>query len=274
MVGWPTLPDGTAESIAKRWPERAYVWAKHVEAELRELCSRYDATPRGVLPARYGFVVAVTTPQGCLVLRSSPDPDASTQADVAIALADLGVAPVVYETIGSEAGFWTVMDEVQPGVPLALMDRNTVDLGALAEPFAQMNNRPAPRPGMPSVFDWLRHRLEDDNLTELPAWREPAPTIERVAALAALDELARTAEPSLCHGDASTWNLLTSGRHHWKLIDPRGVSGEVAYDVAVAALKLRSALPPEEAASRLSKLVGTSPSRVADWMFIADAARV
>ncbi|GAA0742480.1 phosphotransferase [Dactylosporangium roseum] len=275
MVDWPELPAGIVAGIEKRWPDHARAWAADVETELREICDMYDAKPRTVLPARYGFVVAVDSPHGGLVLRSSPDPDASIQADVASALADLGVAPVVHETILAPSGLWMVLEEVQPGTPLALTDRSTVDLNALAAPFAAMLNQPAPRQVLPSVFDWLRERLKDDNLTDMPVWREgPAPLNERQEALGVLDELAQDTKPGLCHGDASTWNLLTSGDSGWKIIDPRGVSGEIGYDLAVIALKLRGDLPPADLGSRLAKAAGTDWDRVKRWISVAEAARV
>jgi streptomycin 6-kinase len=69
------VPPGVVDAIATRWPERARDWSIRVEGELQELCRRYDAKPRRVLPARYGFVVAADTPNGGIVLRSSPDPN-------------------------------------------------------------------------------------------------------------------------------------------------------------------------------------------------------
>ncbi|GGM51039.1 aminoglycoside phosphotransferase family protein [Dactylosporangium sucinum] len=274
MVDWPEVPEDVVVGVERRWPERARRWADAAPIELREICDMYDAKPRTVMRARYGFVVAADSPNGGLVIRSSPDPDAWTQADVAIALADLGVAPAIHETIVSITSLWTVMEELRPGTPLALTDRSTVDLDALAAPFAAMRNQLAPKPGMPSVFDWLRNRLEDDNLTELPVWREPAPIEERRDALRILDELVRDAEPALCHGDASTWNVLTSDAAGWKLVDPRGVSGEVAYDLAVVSLKLRSELSPATAGQQLAAAAGVDRDRVLAWIDTAEAARV
>ncbi|MEV4514494.1 phosphotransferase [Dactylosporangium sp. NPDC049525] len=275
MTDWPELPDGVAESIEKRWPGRAQPWAEQVEVELRLVCGAHNAVPRHVLPSRFGFVVAADSPRGGLVVRSSPDPDALLQAEVALSLAKLGIAPRVHETIASDVGLWTVMDEVRPGTPLALTDRNTVNLRMLAAPFAKMCGQPAPHVDMPSIFDWLRDRLEDDNLIDVPVYQDgPAPLGERQAALRTLDELASTAEPSLCHGDASTWNLLISSEGQWVLVDPRGVSGEPDYDLAVIALKLRSDLVPEQAARRLAGAAEVDSQRVLSWLAVAEAARV
>jgi streptomycin 6-kinase len=275
MTDWPQLPDGIVEGIEKRWPERARPWADQVEAELREFCQTFNATPRDVLAARYGFVVAADSPRGGLVFRSSPDPDALVQADVASALAGIGVSPAVHDIVATPSGIWTVMDEVLPGTPLALTNKSAVDLHALAAPFAAMYGQPAPRAEMLSIFEWLQIRLEDDNLSDIPVWRDgPAPIEERHDALDLLENLAQDSQLSLCHGDASSWNLLSSGSAHWQLVDPRGVSGEVAYDLAVVAMKLRGDMSTDEVAGHLARAAKVSIDRVLAWISIAEAARV
>jgi streptomycin 6-kinase len=227
-----------------------------------------------VQPARYGLVVAVDTVNGPLIMRSSPDPDGPLQAQVAAALADLGVAPAIHETITTDAGTWTVQDEVRPGIPLAHTDPARVDAEALAAMFRPMIDQPSPVPGLHSIFDWLRDRLEDEDLTELPPCLEPAPASMRRDALAILDDLARSTQPGLCHGDASTWNILACGSSRWMLIDPRAVHGEVAYDVAVLALKITRGEPTAFGMERLVEASNVDLERTRAWMRIADAARV
>lgn len=78
----------------------------------------------------------------------------------------------------------------------------------------------------------------------------------------------------MSHGDASTWNLLTSGWNGWKLIDPREVAGEVAYDLAVVALKLRGELSASAVGVRLAIAAGASPMRVQNWIKVASSARI
>ena len=49
---------------------------------------------------------------------------------------------------------------------LADIDPATITLDAPVSPLAAMNDQLAPAPGMPSIVDWLRDRLEDDRLTK------------------------------------------------------------------------------------------------------------
>jgi streptomycin 6-kinase len=127
---------------------------------------------------------------------------------------------------------------------------------------------------MPSIVDWLRDRLEDDHLTELPPGATIAAAEKRCTALNVLDELAYGVTPGLCHGDASTWNILASGQTGWKLIDPRGMSGEPAYDVAVLGSKVARHVPAHDIAPVLASAADVDPERVRAWMLVADAERV
>jgi streptomycin 6-kinase len=82
------------------------------------------------------------------------------------------------------------------------------------------------------------------------------------------------APPWACHGDASLWNVLAHGDSDWKLIDPRGMSGEVSYDVGVLAFKIARNQSPALIAARLARAADVDPERVQAWMTVASAARV
>src|SRR6266540_135977 len=269
-----TVPPTVVSAVQARWPAHTRDWPTHVEAELLELCERYEAKPREVLPARYGFVVAADTADGGIVLRASADPRGPTQAEVARALAKLGAGPTVHEAIVTDDGTWTVLDEVRPGTPLAMTDLSTVSLDALAIPLAAINGQPTPLLGMPSILDWLRIRLEDDELADLAPGTSVAPIGVRRVAIDVLGELATDATPGLCHGDASMWNVLANGHSDWLLIDPRGMTGEISYDIAVLAFKIARQQSPALIAARLAQAIGVDPERVQAWVTVASAARV
>src|SRR5213592_4759271 len=85
---------------------------------------------------------------------------------------------------------------------------------------------------------------------------------------------ASTHTPGLCPGDASPWNLLTGDAGRVFLVDPRGVSGEVEYDLAVVALKAAPIVPAQETVPYLAALVGIEPGRARAWLAVASSARV
>lgn len=274
MTAAPMVPAHVLANVRQRWPEIADAWAQHVEIEFLALCDQYRATAHTVLPARYGYVVAIDTPDGPLVLRGSPDPHGPDQAIVATALAGLGISPMVHQTLATDHGTWTVLDRVLPGTSLIQSDPAAIRLDALFAPLAAMRHQPAPRVGMPSILDWLRDRLKDDDLTDLRPGTTIAPAEEREAALSLLAELARDHTPGLCHGDASMGNLIASGTDRWMLIDPRGMTGESAYDIAVLAIRAARLHTSANLIPHIARLADVTAERVQIWMTIANAARV
>lgn len=268
------VPDAVISGVRNRWPDRADAWANAVQVELSDLCKRFQARPRSVFPARYGYLVAADTPNGGIVLRSSPDPAGVRQAEVAKSLANLGVAPRVHEVVSTDSGTWAILEEVKPGIPLAEIGpaENTVE--ALVASFRLMRDQPPPIPGMPTIVDWLRERLNDDELTDIPPHATVAPLNERNDALNLLDKIADGWIPALFHGDTSPWNILADEQRGWSLIDPRGLCGEVAYDIAVLGLKLAGNLPNRDLADLLGTATGLDAGRVYSWMSICLAARV
>ncbi|MBB2945343.1 streptomycin 6-kinase [Actinoplanes lutulentus] len=268
------VPAAVLANVRRRWPETAESWAAQVPVQFRAICERYQAIPREVLSARYGFVVAVDATDGPLVIRSSPDPHGRDQAAVSVALANLGTAPPVHEAFSDERGTWTVLDRVLPGTPLSQVDPATVDPKALFAPLAAMAAQPPASPDLPSILDWLRDRLENDDLADLRPGTAVAPASERRAALAQLTDLARDHTPALCHGDASSGNILARGRRGWMLIDPRGMTGEHGYDVAVLALRVSVVRSSPGLVSLIADLTRVDSDRLRAWMKIAQAARV
>jgi len=271
---WPTVPAPVMAGIQRRWPDRAQPWANAVLDELRSLCAKYDATPRTVMPARFSLVVAADTPHGPIVLRSSPDSDGPRQAQVAAALAKIGVSPTIHEATTNGTGTWMLLDEVQPGTPLGDTNPAEVTLESLAAPLAAIASNTELATGLPHISDWLRHRLEDEHLTEVAPRTGIAPAKQRREALQTLDDLTRNARSSLCHGDTSPWNFLADRTSGWMLIDPRGVSGEVEYDLAILAMKIAACDAREAVVMRLTRTCGADSSRTRAWTVVAEAARV
>src|SRR5262249_53421535 len=129
-------------------------------------------------------------------------------------------------------------------------------------------------PGIPSIVDWLRIRLEDDDLADLAPGTVVAPADARARALDVLDQLAADHTPKLCHGDLSPWNVLADQHKGWSLIDPRGVSGEVHYDIAVLGLKIARTDDPIPVVALLARTIGVAPHRAHAWLTVASACRV
>jgi streptomycin 6-kinase len=228
------------------------------------------------MPSRFGFVVSAVGERLSLVMRASPDPDGAHQAQAARVLAELQIAPAVHEVTTTATGTWTVLERVTPGTPLLDIDISAKTLVSLARMLGPLDGVSAPSPSMPSLGDWLRGRLENDSLSELPPGFGVAPRRLRERALSVLRDLEPEAMGQLCHGDASPWNVLAGQGGRTFLVDPRGMRGDVAYDVAVIALKLKQyrSSVTGVVAPNLASLAGIDSERVLAWLEVANAARV
>jgi streptomycin 6-kinase len=122
---------------------------------------------------------------------------------------------------------------------------------------------------------WIRSRLTALPLDDMPPHRQPVSEHQRRDAIGALDVLGPPPPGRLCHGDLSPGNVLV-GRDRLWLIDPRGINGESAYDVAVVALKacLDDPDPAADLARSLAEAARTDSDRAARWVPIAAAACV
>jgi streptomycin 6-kinase len=169
------------------------------------------------------------------------------------------------------------MEQIDPGTRLDRTDLSFDLVHAIVNVLRRIDAQPAPVSDMRRIDQWLRERLDDDQLTDLAPGRLGASVAERQQALRVLDHLSDQPDrQNLCHGDLHPGNVLVRADGRLFLIDPRGVSGEVAYDVAVLALKAVRGAPAaaRAVAVQLSTCVGVDPQRVQAWVRVASAARV
>lgn len=277
MTTTVTIPSTVANNVRNRWPDVGERWCSQVLGEFDEFCTRYQATPVQVLPARYALVISAETGVGRVVARSTPDPDGPAQAAVAQALAEHEIGPQLLEVYMTDVGTWTIAVEVIPGTSLADLDPSTVKPDSVTELFRRLAGQPAPPTKMGRIDEWLRYRLTDSNVVDLPVGQVIAPEQERHEATSTLDGLVATGNMGqLCHGDSYPGNVLmgNAGRLLW--IDPRGMTGEASYDVAVFSLKASRHVVPHAVhmATYLAEQAGIDPDRARSWVGVANAARV
>lgn len=268
------VPSAVAAAARGRWAH-GDEWVNSVHAELKQLCAELHAQPTRVLPARYSFVVETKTSRGPIIIRGSADPMAKHQATVARALATLGVAPAIHAVTPTATGAWTVMDQVQPGTSLVDLPNHGHRISGFTDVLRVMVGQPAPSACLPRLTDWLEQRLCSVVLDDAAPSLGPPSDLERERATAALRDLNDDpAATRLCHGDTSWGNILLGHRDRLALIDPRGMSGDIAYDTAVFALKAGHLADAPKVAASLANSVGLDPDRVLAWLAIARAARV
>jgi hypothetical protein len=199
-------------------------------------------------------------------LDANPQPGAAFTA--AVALAEAGLSPaVLYANMSS----WVIITkQILPGITAverqpdpALLGRRLKQLRFLPEAL-----------GSPKLKVFLSARLENVLCSGDVAVSSTVQTPEaRFEALRILGDLPESDQ--VIHGDVSRGNILhgaagDSGQSLW-LVDPRGVTGDWQYDIAVASWKCRY---DQDQLSVLCAASGADPDTVAAWLFVARAARV
>ncbi|WP_161992509.1 phosphotransferase [Pseudonocardia sp. EV170527-09] len=271
----PLHPE-VARAAHARWPDRAPAWIEALPVELTEVCAALSVTPTGTtFSARSALVVEATTSAGArVVLRSSPDPDAVHQAAVLEQLSRAGLAPAVHLLRNTPTSTWTALDAAEPGASFAEQEPRPRDLARVATMLRTLADEDGV-PSVPSIVPWLRARLTYPPVDDQPPHRGPESAAVRDAASVVLDDLAGDMLARLCHADLSPPNVL-HGRGRLWFIDPRGMNGEAAYDIAVLALKLCD--DHLDAARALARSIAlssdTDPDRADAWVTVADAATV
>ncbi|MDN5919323.1 MAG: phosphotransferase [Pseudonocardia sp.] len=271
-----TLDPTVERAIRQRWPERADHWMADLPERLDVLCHELGVTPRRCFPSRFALVVEAESPSGAaLVIRSTPDPGAGHQTAVLERLAAADLAPVVHRVDRTPCAVWTVMDAVRPGTPLDTAEPSTIPSDGVVK---LLRGLAAGEPGpadLPDLTEWITPRLTDPPLDDQPPHGGPASEHERLRAMDVLGELARSRRTELCHGDLSPGNALIAGSR-LLLIDPRGINGEAAYDVAALALKTsrHDVTLARAAAAGLARTVDVDPDRAEQWAIVAAAATV
>ena len=118
----------------------------------------------------------------------------------------------------------------------------------------------------PHIKDWLK-ALDKD-------WNIPNHYLQKARQLR--DQLLKTAEPDVfLHGDLHHDNILQNG-NDWVVIDPKGVIGEPAYEVAAF---IRNPMPEllnhadvpniiHNRITRFAELLELPSQRILDWCFV------
>lgn len=122
-----------------------------------------------------------------------------------------------------------LMERLQPGHSLASISLNGDDEKATAILVDVLKqSRPATLPSAcPSLFDWAKGF---DRYIATGGDRIPKPLVE-TARRVFLDLCESQKHPQLLHGDFHHYNLLFDLRRGWTVIDPKGVIGEIEYEI-------------------------------------------
>jgi len=122
----------------------------------------------------------------------------------------------------------TLLERVEPGDMLQTLGDDEAEVNIAAAIMRGLRCPPPEGHDFPRARDWLADALAPD---ALPGRKHEMPWIPR--ALDRIAEIAADAEPEyLLHGDLHHMNILSGQREPWLAIDPHGVVGDAAWEIA------------------------------------------
>jgi len=122
----------------------------------------------------------------------------------------------------------TLLEHVEPGTMLHTLGDDEAEVSIAAAIMRGLRCPPPEGHDFPQASDWLAAALAPD---ALPARKREMAWIPR--ALDRITEIAAGAEPEyLLHGDLHHMNILSGQREPWLAIDPHGVVGDAAWEIA------------------------------------------
>jgi streptomycin 6-kinase len=158
-----------------------------------------------------------------------------------------------------------LLERLEPGAMLHTLSNDEAEVSIAASVMRGLW-RPAPEEHeFPQARDWLAQALSP---TTLPARKHQLPWIVR--ALDRASELAAEAEPEyLLHGDLHHMNILSDQREPWLAIDPKGVVGDPAWEIAPFLFNNLGRFPEarivRRRADQFAEELGLDRARVYTW---------
>jgi streptomycin 6-kinase len=247
---------------------RRAIWEASLPARAEALVLRWGL--RNLAPLARGGTGArlfmAEAPAGPAVLKLSlPGQAVRAEADALAGFAGEGAARLL--AADPEAGA-LLLERLSPGAPLRALAEQDDDAATLAAAQVMQALRRPPPAGalLGDAAGWVR--LLDRALAE--AWPLPRPMLDHAAGL--FRELAAGApSPVLLHGDLHHDNVLGDGMC-WRAIDPRGLSGDPAFEAA-ALLRNPPGSPLVARAARrvaiLAEATDLDRRRIAGWGYAA-----
>lgn len=265
------LPAEFSRTITQLYGERGQRWLAELPALLGTFAQRWGLALGAPFTLSYNYVAPATRTDGTAAVLKVGVPNPELLSEIAALRHYAGRGIVRLLDADADAGA-LLIERLAPGVPLAQLS-NDEEATALAAGVMRALWQPAPAEhDFPTVARWgqgfarMRARFGGGTGPLPPA------LVARAEALFA-ELLASAGPPTLLHGDLHHDNILSAGRAPWLAIDPKGVVGEPAFEVAAFLRNphgrvLRAANPARLLARRVdifADALGIERARLLAW---------
>jgi streptomycin 6-kinase len=233
------IPDPFARRMVELHGAAGAEWLDYLPSLLDECAKRWSLTiGPAFVPLSYNYVAPAVCSDGrdATLKVGVPNPELRTEIE-ALRIFD-GQGSVLLLDADAEKGL-LLLERLMPGLPLSVA---AVDERATSIAVRVMKQlwKPVPEGHIfPSVERWasglerLRHEFDGG------CGPFPEALIEQAETLFS-ELIASSQEPVLLHGDLHHGNILSAERQPWLALDPKGVVGEMEYEVGAL---LRNPMP-------------------------------
>ncbi|MFO1257694.1 MAG: aminoglycoside phosphotransferase family protein [Gammaproteobacteria bacterium] len=241
-------------------------WLKGLPEIISKITKEYNlANLKPVNNLSYNYVLSGFQGPQPIILKLGLDIDGfKREAAALMAFEGFGIVQIFSENTGL-----LLLECAVPGVSLkAHFPKNDDEaINITANVIKRLHKAPMPSPHQfPHVKDWLA--VLDSDL------KMPVQPLQKARQLR--DQLLKTAKPDVfLHGDLHHDNILQNG-NDWVVIDPKGVIGEPAYEVAAF---IRNPMPEllnyddteniiHNRVTRFAEFLELPSQRILDWCFV------
>lgn len=264
------LPAEFQQRVRRVFKESGADWLRRLPDVLRACEQRWSLRLGPPFELSYHYVAPATLPDGTeVVLKAGVvHPDLLHQIQTLRLYGGRGMVRLIDADEGAGV---MVLERVRPGATIVDLPDDDATLIA-AGIMRQLRLPPPPDCGLPTLAEWA---------TALDRVRDhcgggTGPIPERLFEMARVywrEMLASAGPPVVLHGDLHHWNILRDQRRGYVAIDPHGVLGEPAYEVAALLGNPNTRLrffadPPGTMARRLDILhdaLGYDRQRMLRW---------
>lgn len=254
------------QNIINLYGEKGRQWQENLPNHVAQLANTYGLSNlKAVNNLSYNYVLSGLQGAQPIILKLGLDIDGfKREAAALMAFSGFGVVEILSENNGL-----LLVECAVPGISLKFYfpEKDDEAINITANVIKRLQKAPIPSThAFPHIKDWLE-ALDGD-------LKIPAPTLQKARELR--DQLLKTAYPDiLLHGDLHHDNILQNG-NDWVVIDPKGVIGESAYEVAAF---IRNPIPelltyadaPNIILNRITRfaeLLELPSQRILDWCFV------
>jgi streptomycin 6-kinase len=254
------------QNIINLYGEKGRQWQENLPNLVAQLGNTYGLSNlKPVNNLSYNYVLSGFQGPQPIILKLGLDIDGFKRESTALmAFSGFGVVEILSENKGL-----LLLECAVPGVSLKshFPENDDEAINITANVIKRLHKAPMPSPhAFPHIKDWFEALDGDIEI--------PLQTLQKSREIR--DKLLRTAIPDVfLHGDLHHDNILQNG-NDWVVIDPKGVIGEPAYEVAAF---IRNPIPEllnhadapniiHNRVIRFAELFELPPQRILDWCFV------